>query len=136
MNKLIEIIEKEQNRSALTENGALSNESSLNFCVDLFGKISAMRNTNEKTVLSMFRKAFAENKTKALKILFYSRDIREGQGERKTFRTILKDLAKRETSWVINNLKLIPEYGRWDDLYVFVGTPVESDALNSCTNNF
>lgn len=136
MNRLIENIEKTQNRSAHTENGALSNLSSLDFNVDLFGKIAAMRNTTESNVLSMFRKAFAEDKTKALKILFYARDIRGGQGERKTFRTILKDLAERETSWVIRNLNLIPEYGRWDDMYVLVGTPAESHALRFMRDQF
>lgn len=136
MNRLIKNIEKNQNRSVFTENGALSNASTLNSCVDLFGKISAMRNTDESNVLSMFRKAFSEDKTKALKILFYARDIRGGQGERKTFRTILKDLAERETSWVIRNLKLIPEYGRWDDLYVLVGTPAENHALTFMKNQF
>jgi hypothetical protein len=136
MNKLIDNIEKTQNRSVFTENSALSNASTLDSCVDLFGKVSAMRNSDTSTVLSLFRKAFAENKTKALKILFYARDIRGGQGERKTFRTILKDLAKRETAWVTKNLDLIPEYGRWDDLYVLVGTPAESTALSFMFDQF
>jgi hypothetical protein len=30
---------------------------------------------------------------------------------------------------VLRNLKYIPEFGRWDDLYVFEGTPVEKQAF-------
>jgi hypothetical protein len=28
------------------------------------------------------------------------------------------------------NLQYVPEFGRWDDLFVFIGTPLENDALN------
>ena len=41
----------------------------------------------------------------------------------------MKDLAKFDTAAARRNLKFVPEFGRWDDLYVFVGTPLETDAL-------
>ena len=77
----------------------------------------------------MFRKAFKENPVYALKCLFYIRDVRGGQGERRFFRVVMKDLAKFDTAAARRNLKFVPEFGRWDDLYVFVGTPLEADAL-------
>ena len=65
----------------------------------------------------------------ALKCLFYIRDVRGGQGERRFFRTVMKHMARTETAAVMRNLKHIPEFGRWDDLYVFVGTPLEKEAF-------
>lgn len=47
------------------------------------------------------------------------------QGERRFFRVVLKWLAKNHPEDVIRNLENIPFYGRWDDLYALVGTPVE-----------
>ena len=39
-------------------------------------------------------------------------------------------LAANETDAMRRNLAYIPEFGRWDDLYTFVGTPLEKDAFN------
>lgn len=33
-------------------------------------------------------------------------------------------------------IKFIPEYGRWDDLYIFEGTPLEDDAFNLMKDQF
>jgi hypothetical protein len=89
----------------------------------------AMRNRPNEDVILMFRKAFAENPVYALKCLFYLRDVRGGQGERRFFRLCINDLAKSDPEAVKRNLTLIPEYGRYDDLYALMGTPVEEDAL-------
>jgi len=129
MNNLLQHIELDQNKTATTKNGAISNTSSLNYCVDLFGKIAALRSQPTAKILSLFSKAFGEDPTTALKILFYARDIRGGQGERNTFRVILRDLAVHESEWVTNNLHLIPLFGRFDDLYCLVDTPCGNAAF-------
>lgn len=41
----------------------------------------------------------------------------------------MKDLATHDTEAARRNLKYIPMFGRWDDLYIFVGTPLEKDAF-------
>lgn len=41
----------------------------------------------------------------------------------------MKDLATYDTEAARRNLVYVSEYGRWDDLYTFVGTPLEKDAL-------
>jgi hypothetical protein len=69
----------------------------------------------------------------ALKALFYIRDVRGGQGERKTFRTILKWLANNYPDIVRKNLLNVPLYGRWDDLYILFGTELEKDAMVAMT---
>ena len=104
---------KQTTNQAITENGALANKSTLNLVLDFFSLAGAMRGNDG--VIHLFNKAFAEDPKMAVRALFYLRDIRGGQGERDTFRTILKSLDKETQAKVI---KYIPEYGRWDDLLV------------------
>ena len=113
----------------LTENGGVTHKTTKSDLLDMFAMGAAMRKRSDEDVILMFRKAFAENPVYALKCLFYIRDVRGGQGERRFFRVCMKDLAKQDAGAVRRNLKHIPEFGRWDDLYVFVGTPVEADAF-------
>lgn len=98
-----------------TENGAITNISTKSTLLDFFFHGAALRKADNNRITTLFQNAFNEDKTKALKILFYIRDIRGGQGERNTFRVILEWLAINEPEWLKSNLSLIPEYGRWDD---------------------
>ena len=118
-NKLVKAIVKKDNKQGRTDNGAKTYKSSLNACVDMFGTIAAMRQRDDATVIKTFTNAFAEDPLKAMKILFYVRDVRGGQGERKVVHTIFKYMATAHTEAMKKNIKLIPEFGRWDDLYVF-----------------
>lgn len=129
MNKLIKSIEKKSNRTAKTKNGALSLHSSLNSCVDLFSKIGASRGSTGEDLIKMFSAALSEDPLKAMKILFYSRDIRQGQGERKVFREIINYLANNHSKFLKKNLELIPEFGRWDDLFVLKDSPLWVDVV-------
>ena len=114
---------------AITENGAITHKSTMSDLLDMFAMGAAMRKRSDEDVILMFRKAYKENPVYALKCLFYIRDIRGGQGERRFFRVVMRDLAKYDTEAAMRNLRHIPEFGRWDDLYVFVGTPLEGAAL-------
>ena len=120
---------KNANNFTLTENGGITHRSTRSDLLDMFAMGAAMRKRTDADVILMFRKAFAENPAYALKCLFYIRDARGGQGERRFFRVVMKDLATYDTDAAKRNLKFVPEFGRWDDLYVFVGTPLEKDAL-------
>lgn len=135
MNKFMNGL-KEQTNFTLTENNALTHKSTLNACLDFFAMGGAMRERSDNDVLNMFMKAFREDEVIALKLLFYFRDIRGGQGERRLFRVIIKHLAKNSTVTMKRNLKHIPEFGRWDDLYEFVGTPLQADALDFMKDQF
>ena len=112
-----------------TENGGLTHHSTRSALLDMFAMGAAMRKRSDEDIILMFRNAFAENPIYALKCLFYIRDVRGGQGERRFFRTCMKDLAVQDTDAARRNLKYVPEFGRWDDLYVFVGTPLEDAAF-------
>lgn len=126
----------------LTENGALTNKSTFNAIVDFFFHGAALRSRPNEAV-KLFQKAFDEDPTQALRILFYIRDVRGGQGEREVFRTVLSSIANSIGSiansdnindtkiqeWFRANIYLIPAYGRWDDLFAFMGTVLEDSAI-------
>lgn len=123
MNSFNDAMEKETNLT-LTENMALTHKSSLSANLDWFGMASAMRSEDEERILSHLSKITSEDVELALKNIFYTRDIRGGQGERKIFRIALKYLANHFKG-LEHIFAQIPEYGRWDDLFVFFGTPYE-----------
>ena len=112
-----------------TENGAVTHKSTRSDLLDLFAMGGAYRTRTDEDVIVLFANAFKENPVYALKCLFYLRDVRGGQGERRFFRVVTKWLAARETDAMKRNLQYVPEFGRWDDLYVFVGTKLEKDAM-------
>ena len=118
----------EANRT-LTENGAATLRSTGSDCLDLFATIGALRNAEDQEIIARFARAYAEDHDLAMKMLFYSRDIRGGLGERRVFRTILKHLADKQPESVRKNLHLVSEYGRWDDLTVLFGTKCEKEAM-------
>lgn len=128
MNKFLNGLTNNSNYT-LTENGAVTHTTTRSDLLDMFAMGAAMRKRTDEDVILMFRKAFNENPVYALKCLFYIRDVRGGQGERRFFRVCMKDLATYNTEAAMRNLRHIPEFGRWDDLYIFVGTPLESAAL-------
>ncbi len=113
-----------------TENGALTHTSTMNGLLDLFAMGAAYRTRSDEDVILLFKNAFIEDPTYALKCLFYIRDVRGGQGERRFFRVATKWLASYDTDAMRRNLIHVPEYGRWDDLFVFIGTPLQNDALD------
>jgi len=120
-NKLIKGLIEETNYT-LTENLALTHKSTLNYLLDFFSMGGALRTRGESEIISLFTKAFAQDKLLTLKCLFYFRDIRGGQGERRTFRIILHYLGDTYPDIVKLNLPCIASFGRWDDLYALVGT--------------
>ena len=113
-----------------TENGALTHKSTMSGLLDLFAMGAAYRTRSDEDVIMLFKHAFEEDPVYALKCLFYIRDVRGGQGERRFFRVAMKWLAKTHIEAAERNLIHIPEFGRWDDLFIFIGTPLESQALD------
>ncbi|HOS16573.1 MAG TPA: DUF2828 family protein [Bacteroidales bacterium] len=117
----------ENSNEAFTENLALTNKSTLNYVLDWFGCGGALRQRASSDATKIFLKAFAQDALMATKILFYFRDVRGGQGERATFRNIIKYLAVYHPEVVSKNMENIPFYGRYDDLYALEGTPLEKE---------
>lgn len=119
-----------------TENGAVALNTSGCALLDLFGTVGSLRGADENRTTRLFSDAYAEDKLFATKILFYARDIRGGLGERQTFRTIIKYLATYHKEALLPNLDLIGVYGRYDDLYVLIGTPVEDEMWAAMKKQF
>ena len=104
---------KNDSNYKLTENGAVAKKSTMD---------------------KVYDNAYEQNPLLAMKCLCYLRDVRGGQGERRFFRLCMKWLARTHTASVRRNLELIPEFGRWDDLYEFIGTSLEKDAFRLMKN--
>lgn len=128
MNTFMNALKQESNKT-LTENGATTYKSTCDGLLDLFALGGAYRSRSEDDCIFLFKKAFDEDAVYALKCLFYLRDVRGGQGERRFFRVVTKWLANHETEAMKRNLQYVAEFGRWDDLYTFVGTPLEKAAF-------
>jgi len=118
-------IEKEN--LTLTDNGMVTNPTTLNKCVDLFFSIGSMRGKSKDNLIKMFNEAFEENPLVSTKILFWVRDVRGGAGERKVFRDIIEYLSIHSPQTLRKNINLIPEFGRWDDILILLGTELEED---------
>lgn len=117
-----------------TENNAVTHKSTGSSLYDMFALGASMRNRPDNDVILMFKKAYDEDPEYALKCLFYLRDIESGTGERRFFRLCMNWLASYDTKAAKRNMKYIAGYGRWDDFYSFVGTPLEADAFKLLYN--
>lgn len=104
-----------------TENGALTFTSTGNSVLDLFSMGGALRSRDEADIKNLVRKAINDEPLLAVKCIFYLRDIRSGQGERRFFRIALKVLEEEFSSIFEKNIENVPEYGRWDDLFETIG---------------
>ena len=118
----------------LTENGGVAHKTTLSAVYDLFALGGAYRQRSDEDCILLFKKALEQDETLALKCLFYLRDIRGGQGERRFFRVCYKWLAQEYPDIAKRNLIHIAEYGRYDDLYCVVGTMIENDMFNIIEN--
>ena len=124
--QFLDALQNQGNRT-LTENGAPAYATTKSDLLDFFALGGALRSRTPAEQNNLFARAWNENPELALKALFYFRDVRGGQGQRGAFRNQLNWLAKTEPHAVAKNLKNVPEFGRWDDLYALEGTPVEDD---------
>ncbi len=125
---MLEYLKQESNKT-FTENGARTLKTTKSDCLDLFATIGATRRATDEEIIARFMRAFTEDKDIAMKLLFFARDIRGGLGERKVFRVNLSWLANNAPDSIRKNLSYIAEYGRFDDLLVLFGTPLEKEML-------
>ena len=109
---------------SVTENGAVGFRTTGKALLDLNFAVASLRSASEHDISQRFTKAFFEDKLMAMKWLFYARDVRGGLGERRLFRACMVPLAKEFPEYVAPVVALVPEYGRWDDLWCLLDTPV------------
>lgn len=94
--------------------------------LDFYSSIGGMRDRSDRDIIALYREARVEDPILADNCVLYVRDIRQkGLGERRIGRLLLHELATIDPDKVTRNLNKIVKAGRWDDLYCFIGTPVE-----------
>lgn len=74
---------KEATNYKYTENGAVAHKSTLDEVYNLFAFGGAYRKRSEADCILLFKNAFEQDESMALKCLFYLRDIRGGQRRKK-----------------------------------------------------
>ena len=114
----------------LTENGAVGYKTSKSSLLDFNFKVSSFRNQSEQDIENAFADAYNENPLLAVKLMFMTGDIRQGMGERRTFKVCLKWLAKHHKEVAEKVIGLVPEYSRWDVVVDMLGTEVDSVAFS------
>ena len=110
-----------------TWNNAVTNESTLNFNLDMFAYSSRDPKQDYEKNKNRFKNALIENDEIALANLLYTLDIRNGKGERALFKSYFYTLIEMNKDCAIQILPYIPELGRWDYVFEGIGTEIEEN---------
>lgn len=104
----------ELNQKSYTENGGVGFATTGSKLADLNFAIPSYRH---EINTDLFEEALQEDKNLTLRWLLFLRDIRQGVGERKSFREFLRYLCEYDEKLARQFIKTVPieEYGRWDD---------------------
>ena len=121
---------------AKTRNNANAYKSTKNEMVDFFSNAGAMRNSSPDEIKELFDEALRMDTKMAIVLMFYFRDVRGGQGERRVFRECFKQLIEYLPALAKAVLELIPEYGRWDDIFVARDTDLHDQMLYIINKQF
>ena len=132
---------KNETKWTRTENGAVALKTTDDALLDYFGTVGALRTADENRITSIFEASYQARPLETIKTTFYARDIRgdeevQGLGERRVFRILLKYCALHHPEAIRPNLDLIGVYGRYDDLYELVGTPLEKEMWTAMKKQF
>lgn len=117
------------NEKCLTTNGAVGYATSGKKLLDINFSVTSLRKQPESEIINKFMDAYYEDPILAMRWLFYARDCRQGIGERRLFRVVMKHLADVKPDVVCSVLKLVAEFGRWDDLLCLLDSDVKDDVL-------
>lgn len=123
------LVNDDEYNVSYTENGARGYSTTGKALVDINFQAASLRNKSLKEITGMFSKAFYEEPILAMKWLFYLRDVRGGMGERDSFRKIIKWIADDTSIEMEKLIPLIPQYGRYDDLWVLLDTELRDAVI-------
>lgn len=117
------------NETKLTENGAVGYRTTGKKLLDLNFSVASLRGASEQVIINKFMGAYWEDPVVAIKWLFYTRDCREGLGERRLFRIVLKHLAQEKPEVIKAVFSFAPIYGRYDDLWCLLDTELKQSVI-------
>lgn len=129
MNMLNDTLTNSASNLQRTENGALGYRTTGKKLLDLNFSVSSLRKVSEDEIAARFLSACSEDLDTAIVWLFFARDVRGGMGERRLFRICMEALTREHPEKVRAVLRLIAEYGRWDDLLCLTNTSVKNDVV-------
>jgi hypothetical protein len=118
-NRLFRTMEQQyKSNDTKTENGAKSNISTDDVFLDTFFKF--VRNIKTVDVFKYLDSIYQVDVIKTIILIFQTRDINEGKGERRIFRLCLAWLLQKHSEKFFMVMPLIKNYGRFDDIvYAF-----------------
>ena len=126
--------EMQLNEKSYTENGAKGYATTGSYLVDLNFKIPYLRTLaqDEDFPYEEFDLAYQENPVYALKWLLFLRDIKQGCGERSSFRKLFIHLANTKPTVFVKFIDcfMSADYGRWDDLVEVYFKTINKDIKN------
>lgn len=96
--------------------------------------LPSMKNKSKDEIIKSFMRAYFEDKLRAVKWLFFSRDTRSGMDEIRFFRIIIKHLAKEIPIVIKKIVPLMPQYGTWDDMWNLLTTSLKDDVVIHIAN--
>ena len=102
-----------------TANGAATLKSSTNPLLDLLFLAGAARTMSEEDISLVVDKALVYDEGSAIKLIFWSGDIREGAGERRFFTLALTRIKAHNPSRFEELIQYVPLFSRWDVLFNF-----------------
>lgn len=118
------------NEKKLTENGAVGYRTTGKKLLDLNFSVASLRGVSEKAIIDKFMDAYWEDPVVAIKWLFYARDAREGLGERRLFRIVIKHIAQDKPEVAKAVFKFASEYGRYDDMWCLLDTDLQQNVIS------
>lgn len=130
--KLFKALEKAPN--AETANGANAYDSTNNAFLDFFYEAGNARTKDKEDIYTLVENSKLCDKENTIRLIGYMRDVRNGLGERKGFRTAMQSL-------IASGLKVKPkklfdwcmEYGRADDYFETVYSSYKGEELKEFT---
>lgn len=134
--EILSMLDDISENEAVTSKGEIVKLNTLSNVLTLYSSLNMFLNMNPKSnysyasfrndLRSKIELAYREDDLLTLKLLFYMRDIRGGQGLRDAFRVGMKHilfLSEKENNihMLLPYLNLVGHYGRYDDLVFFMG---------------
>ena len=127
------LVNQSRQKDSLTENGAVTNSTTLSGLLDLFFIAGSARKLSDTEIWRMISSAWVEDALITTKLIFWAGDIRGGAGERRFLKVELDWLYKNAKDTFYANLHLIKHYNRWDILFNY---PEDSKVMDYIYENY